>query len=268
MTARSITSWNSRKPSARQIFSTFRFIGAADRQTADGLASALDRKIETVGNLKMAARVTAPPADKVSAFRTAVSRPILLAASTHPGEDEFALKAFASLRASIPNALLVIVPRHPDRGDAIVSLARSEAFDVQQWSKDRAAPAPGTSVLVADTIGELLFWYAASDAVYLGGATKPDAGGHNAIEPAQLGKRVFTGPHGFNFRETFDLLAANGALVIGDTPEALAAFWTIDLTAEAVTAPASDIFDAFRAPFDTTIDAILAMLPPKAAGYA
>ena len=93
MTTKSLTNWNSRKPSARSIFSAFAFIGAADRQTADGLASAIDRPIPIIGNLKMAVSVKAPPADKVDAFRNAVGRPIILAASTHPGEDEFALDA-------------------------------------------------------------------------------------------------------------------------------------------------------------------------------
>jgi 3-deoxy-D-manno-octulosonic-acid transferase len=268
MTTKSLTSWNSRKPSAREIFAAFRFIGAADRQTAEGLGSAINREIAPVGNLKMAARVTPPPRDKVEALRDAVARPILLAASTHPGEDTFALDAFEKIRAAIPNALLVIVPRHPDRGDAIVAEVRGRNLHVQQWSKDRAPPSPATNVLVADTIGELLFWYAAADAVYLGGATKPDVGGHNAIEPVQLGKRVFTGPHGFNFRETFELLAKDNALVIGNTPDELAAFWTIQLTAEAALIPSPDLFDAFRAPFDKTVGAIVAMLPAKAAADA
>lgn len=265
MTTKSLDSWNGRKPSAREIFSTFQFIGAADRQTADGLASALAREIATVGNLKMAARVTPPPQDKVDAFVKAVARPIVLAASTHPGEDAFALDAFEPLRISAPNALLVIVPRHPDRGDAIVSEVQARGLSVQQWSKDRTPPAAGTSVLVADTIGELIFWYAVANAVYLGGATKPDIGGHNAIEPAQLGKRVFTGPHGFNFRETFDILAQNNALMIGDMPGQLADFWSFELTGQSTTPVSPTLFDAFRAPFDRTVDAVVAMLPPKAA---
>jgi 3-deoxy-D-manno-octulosonic-acid transferase len=265
MTTKSLTSWNSRKPSARELFATFQFIGAADRATAEGLATATGRYITTIGNLKMAARVTPPPSDKIDAFVKAVSRPIVLAASTHPGEDAFALDAFAPLRISAPNALLVIVPRHPDRGDAIVSEARERGVNVQQWSKDRTPPKADTNVLVADTIGELLFWYATANAVYLGGATKPDVGGHNAIEPAQLGKRVFTGPHGFNFRETFELLAQNNALMIGDMPGQLADFWAFQLTADRAQLLPPTLFDAFRAPFDHTIEAITAMLPPKAA---
>lgn len=268
MTRKSLDSWNSRKSSAREIFAAFQFIGAADRQTADGLRAATGREIASVGNLKMATRVTPPPQDKVAAFVKAVGRPILLAASTHPGEDAFALDAFAAMRVSTPDALLVIVPRHPDRGSAIIDEASERGFAVQQWSKDRTTPVPGINVLVADTIGELLFWYAAAGAVYLGGATMPDIGGHNAIEPAQLGKRVFTGPHGYNFRETFEILAQNSALMIGDMPGQLADFWFAELNGPGAQRLPPTLFDTFRAPFDRTIEAILAMLPPKAASDA
>jgi 3-deoxy-D-manno-octulosonic-acid transferase len=265
MTTRSLTNWNSRKPSARSIFSAFTFIGAADRQTADGLASAIDRPIPIIGNLKMAVNVNAPPADKVDAFRSAVARPIILAASTHPGEDEFALDAFAELRKTSRNVLLVIVPRHPERGSAIVDLVRQRGLTAQQWSQARTPPAPATDVLVADTIGELVFWYATSDSTYLGGATMPGIGGHNAIEPAQLGKRVFTGPHGFNFLETFNTLGAANALIIGKHTEELAAFWRSELTAKSQPIATDRLFAAFRAPFDQTVAAIIASLPPASA---
>ena len=267
MTTRSIDSWNSRKSSARALFGAFQFIGAADRQTAEGLGRATGHEITTVGNLKMAARITPPPQDKVVAFVKAISRPILLAASTHPGEDAFAIEAFAALRVSTPDALLVIVPRHPDRGSTIVDEARGRGFTVQQWSKERSPPQQGTSVVVADTMGELLFWYAVAGGIYLGGATNQDVGGHNAVEPAQLGKRVFTGPHGYNFRETFEILAQNDALVIGKTAVQLADFWRAELSARSAPIRAA-LFDDFRAPFDRTIEAILAMLPTKAASDA
>jgi 3-deoxy-D-manno-octulosonic-acid transferase len=267
MTTRSIDSWNSRKSSARALFGAFQFIGAADRQTAEGLGRATGHEITTVGNLKMAARITPPPQDKVVAFVKAIGRPILLAASTHPGEDAFAIEAFAAFRISTPDALLVIVPRHPDRGSTIIDEARGRGFTVQQWSKERSPPQQGTSVVVADTMGELLFWYAVAGGIYLGGATKQDVGGHNAVEPAQLGKRVFTGPHGYNFRETFEILAQNDALVIGETAGQLADFWRAELSGRSAPLRAG-LFDDFRAPFDRTIEAILATLPTKAASDA
>lgn len=260
MTTKTLTSWNSRKTSARELFAAFNFIGAADRQTADGLGPALARTIAPVGNLKMATRITPPPAEKVAGFRAALARPVLLAASTHPGEDAFALDAFQQVRETHANALLIIVPRHPDRGADIVAQVRARNLACQQWSTDRTTPAPDTDVLVADTIGELLFWFALADTIYLGGATAEGVGGHNAIEPAQLGKRVFTGPHGFNFKDTFDVLGRASALVIGNAQDELAAYWRDELEGGLPPLDASDLFAGFQAPFDITVDAIVAML--------
>jgi 3-deoxy-D-manno-octulosonic-acid transferase len=120
-------------------------------------------------------------------------------------------------------------------------------------------------VLVADTMGELLFWYSASDAVFLGGATAEGIGGHNPVEPAQLGKRVFTGPHGFNFRETFEQLEQAGALTIGRTHQELAGYWISALDKAMPMPVLGSAFSAATAPFEKTLDAIEAMLPKDAA---
>ena len=198
----------------------------------------------------------------VASFRGGVNgRPIVLAASTHPGEDEFARDAFAEVRIRKSGALMIVVPRHPNRGDAITSLMRESGMTTQQWSKDKSPPTADIDVLVADTIGEVLFWYAVSDAVYLGGATAEGGGGHNPVEPIQLGKRVFTGPHGFNFRETFEALEKTGALIVGRSYQELSDYW-IDALDEAQPAPLlGAFFTASRAPFEQTLDAIIAMLP-------
>lgn len=262
MTGKTLRSWNKRKASARAVFATFGFIGAADQLTADGVQSATDKRVSVVGNLKTAAAIATPSASAVEDFRKgANARPIVLAASTHPGEDEFALDAFTEVRVRNPGVLMILVPRHPDRGDAIVTLMRERGMTTQQWSKDKSPPGADVDVLVADTIGELIFWYAVSDAVYLGGATSEGIGGHNPIEPAQLGKRVFTGPHGFNFRETFDALQETGALVIGNSYQELTDYWlnALDIAQPAPTLGA--FFTASRAPFEQTLDAIDAMLP-------
>ena len=262
MTTRTLRNWNKRKPSARAVFSTFGFIGAADQLTADGVQSAIDRRITVVGNLKTASAVAAPSAAAVENFRTRMNaRPIVLAASTHPGEDEFALDAFTELRMRKPGVMMILVPRHPDRGDAITAMMRERGMTTQQWSKEKTPPGADIDVLVADTIGELLFWYAISDAVYLGGATAEGIGGHNPVEPVQLGKRVFTGPHGFNFRETFDALQETGALVIGATYQELTDYWINALDIAQPAPILGAFFTASRAPFEPTLDAIDRMLP-------
>lgn len=262
MTQKTLRGWNRRSSSARKLFETFGFIGAADQATADGLGSALGSRIETVGNLKTQAVIEAPPGEKVAAFRDATGgRPIVLAASTHPGEDEFAADAFTEVRIRKPGALMILVPRHPERGSSIVALLRERGFTTAQWSKDKTPPGPDVDVLVADTIGELLFWYACSDAVYLGGATVEGIGGHNPVEPAQLGKRVFTGPHGFNFAEMFDAMVPAGALVIGRTSQELSDYWLAALDESQPSPVMGAHFADSRAPFERTLDAIAAMLP-------
>jgi 3-deoxy-D-manno-octulosonic-acid transferase len=190
-------------------------------------------------------------------------RPIVLAASTHPGEDEFALDAFMDLRTRIPNAMLILVPRHPERGTAIVGMSRTRGFNVQQWSSTKSAPSARIDVIVADTIGELMFWYAVSNAVYLGGATAEGIGGHNPSEPAQLGKRVFTGPFGFNFKETFDTLEKLDALKIGTEPRQLSDWWASEIGVTISNPALKPFFDTARAEFDTTVAAILSMLDKR-----
>ncbi len=263
MTDRTLRNWNATRASAREIFSAFRFLGAADAATANGLGEVLGRCIEVVGNLKRASAIEPPPAEQVAAWRSFIgNRRVLLAASTHPGEDELALAAFAEVRTHDPGALLIVVPRHPERGAALVPLARSCALKGQLRSSDPSPPAPDIDVLVADTIGELLFWYAAADAIYLGGANAEDVGGHNAIEPAQLGKRVFTGPHGYNFRDTFEALKQAGVLAIGESAHELADYWLAALADRGPIPSLAGFFLEARAPFEASLEAVLAMLGP------
>jgi 3-deoxy-D-manno-octulosonic-acid transferase len=116
-------------------------------------------------------------------------------------------------------------------------------------------------------MGELLFWYAAADAVYLGGATVEGVGGHNPVEPAQLGKRVFTGPYGFNFRETFEALEKADALKIGTSANELADWWLAEIESTQPMPVLGSFFSVAQAPLEQTLGAVLAMLP-KAPAHA
>jgi 3-deoxy-D-manno-octulosonic-acid transferase len=266
MTTKTLSGWKSRASSAREIFSTFNFIGAADDATAKGLADVLARPIGVVGNLKRAANVAAAPPEQVSTWRRELGdRPIFLAASTHPGEDEFALDAFAEARKQAPGALLIIAPRHPARGPAIADLVRQRGLSARLRSLDPALPTAEIDVLVADTMGEMMLWYALSDGIYLGGATAAGVGGHNPIEPAQLGKHVFTGPHGFNFAEVFDTLKSAGAITIGETPSQLSAFWLRQLGGHIQGVTLERFFLESQAPFEASLAAVMQMLPAAAA---
>ncbi len=267
LTERSLQSWQRRRDAARKIFSAFDFIGAADTATQTGLSRILDREITAVGNLKLLGKVE--PADPVVASNWLAAlgrRPVCVAASTHPGEDIIALEAFATVRQNVPAALLIIAPRHPARGGSIRDLALTRGFAAQLRSQDRDAPLPMVEVLVADTLGELPLWYAIGPAVFLGGASVSDVGGHNPVEPLTLGRPVMSGPHGFNFREIFDALQQRGLVTIGESSADLARYWRDALEAP----PTGDLerlntfLESARQPYDQTLAAILSRLPNSA----
>ena len=140
----------------------------------------------------------------------ATGRPVWIAASTHAGEDESVLAAHRQLRASHPDALLILVPRHPERFDSVFELCQQQGFTTIRRSTGQDITAT-TSVLLGDTMGELLFLYALADVAFVGGSLVPN-GGHNLLEPAALAKPVLSGPHLFNFLEIAALLRNAGAL--------------------------------------------------------
>jgi 3-deoxy-D-manno-octulosonic-acid transferase len=141
----------------------------------------------------------------------AAERPVWIAASTHAGEDEIVLAAHRRLLAERPDALLILVPRHPERFDSVHVLCRREGFATVRRSSGEPVRA-GDQVLLGDTMGELLFLYALADVAFVGGSLVPN-GGHNLLEPAALGLPVLSGPHVFNFLEIAAQLRRAGGLV-------------------------------------------------------
>ncbi len=148
-------------------------------------------------------------------------RPVLVAASTHPGEDEQILDAFAAVRAHYPEALLVLVPRHPERFDSVAGLCRGRGWQVLRRSAAQA-PAAGDDILLGDTMGELLLLLSAARVAIIGGSLV-EHGGHNVLEAAAWGVPVVTGPWMFNFEEISRLLVAAGAMIRLEQPAQLPA---------------------------------------------
>ncbi len=140
----------------------------------------------------------------------AQERPVWIAASTHDGEDEVVLAAHRRLLTGHPDALLILVPRHPERFNSVFELCRQQGFSTIRRSTGEPVTAD-TSVLLGDTMGELLFLYALADSAFVGGSLVPN-GGHNLLEPAALAKPVISGPHLFNFLEIAAQLRSAGAL--------------------------------------------------------
>lgn len=165
----------------------------------------------------------------------AAGRPMWVAGSTHAGEDEIVLEAHAGVRRKHPGALLAIAPRHPNRFDEVAAGLERARVSFRRRSREASATtaptaafattAPAASdpeVLLVDTLGELLDFYAAGDVAFVGGSLVP-IGGHNLLEPAALGKPVLTGPHNSNGAEVAKLLISRGAAKVVTDAEQLRA---------------------------------------------
>ena len=170
--------------------------------------------VEVTGSIKFDLSVDAQLQVRASQLRDewgATQRPVWIAASTHAGEDEIILAAHRQLLASFPQALLILVPRHPERFASVFELCKREGFASVRRSLEEAVTAQ-TQVLLGDTLGELLFLYALADLAFVGGSLVEN-GGHNLLEPAALGKPLLSGPHLFNFLEIAAQLRSAGDLL-------------------------------------------------------
>lgn len=202
--------WRARPQAARRLLGGFDLILAQDTRAAERFA-ALGATVAGLADLKFGA---APlPADPGALERLRprfADRPLLLAASTHPGEDEIVLDAYAALPG---RPRLVIVPRHPERGGAIADLARARGLSTRLRSAEPdAQPA---EVLVADTLGELGLWFRLADLAVVAGGLVPGIGGHNPLEPARLSCPILSGPHVDNWLTAYgELSAVDGVTLV------------------------------------------------------
>ena len=179
--------------------------------------------VEVTGSIKFDLTIDPQLLQRATELRSqwqALERPVWIAASTHEGEDEVVLDAHRRLLGSHSDALLILVPRHPERFNSVFDLCQREGFATVRRSTGANVDAQ-TSVLLGDTMGELLFLYALADSAFVGGSLVPN-GGHNLLEPAALAKPVLSGPHLFNFLDIAAQLREAGALAEVDDAEGLA----------------------------------------------
>jgi 3-deoxy-D-manno-octulosonic-acid transferase len=134
----------------------------------------------------------------------------LIGASTHEGEESQLLDLYQQLKRVLPELLLVLVPRHPERFRPVSQLVGRRGLKVARRSKGDACSLD-TDVYLGDTMGELLIMYQASDVVFVGGSLVGH-GGHNPMEPAALAKPILTGPHTFNFSEIMKMMVDAGSV--------------------------------------------------------
>jgi 3-deoxy-D-manno-octulosonic-acid transferase len=210
LSEKSFRGWSRLPGLAARVLSCFEECLAQDTAVASRLTALGARSVRITGSLKADAPPLPVDNAALEAFREAVNlRPLFLAASTHPGEDEIVLDVSVSLRNLKSDALTVIVPRHPHRGPEIEALAHARGFSVVRRAAG-ALPSPTTQVYIADTLGELGLFYRTTNFAFLGGSLVPH-GGQNPLEAARLRTAVLAGPYTQNFKEIFDvLLAAQG----------------------------------------------------------
>lgn len=178
-------------------------------------------RVQALGNLKFDALEAPAPSASLRQLLSAVGgRPLWVVGSTVDGEEAHVLAAFRRLRETLPEAALLIAPRHPERFGLVPALVAAAGLSAVRRSALGDAAWNGRDVLVLDTLGELAQVYAYATVVFVGGSLAP-AGGHNVLEPAVAGKAVVVGPHMENFQEIADQFLAEQALVQVDSAEAL-----------------------------------------------
>jgi 3-deoxy-D-manno-octulosonic-acid transferase len=184
-------------------------VAAADQHSAAHLLTlgVPPSQIQITGNLKFDVAAP-PPRQDVPSLWPKGARDALVAGSTHEGDEELLLSLWPTLQAAHPRALLVLVPRHPQRFDAVASrLAQSGLRWVRQSSGQ--AVETSTQVLLVDAMGQLMHWYAQAHVCLVGGTFAP-VGGHNPLEPLSLGQPIVFGPHTHNAASLFADIAASG----------------------------------------------------------
>ncbi len=260
MSPASLRRWTSWRAAGKRLLGAFAYVSAADVRTGAALSDLRGREVPVLGNLKLAA---APPridlAERAALAAQIGARPLWLAASTHQGEDQIILGAHERLRAIYPDALLVLVPRHPERGAAIAALAGGAP------RRALGAKIGDGPVYVADTIGELGLFYDLAPAALVAGSLLPRLKGHNPVEPAKLGAAIVSGPYVESFQDLFDALAqAGGASIVGDDvaiANAIGQMWRDQPARAAQVEAAQTIVARGAAALEETLVQLTALLP-------
>ncbi len=193
------------------------------------------------------------------------NRPVWIAASTHDGEEEQVLEAHRQICATIPNLLLVLVPRHPERFSVVRELIQKRGFEVVSRT-DGNACGIATGVFLVDTMGEVPLFYAASDLAFVGGSLVP-VGGHNLLEPAVQGLPIITGRHVFNAQDVADMFIDREACRVVDGSADLARtveeLLTNPAAASVLGKHARAVLDENRGALDRLLDVLEPLLDPR-----
>ncbi len=222
---KSVKSYRKLLPLFRETLSHGIVIAAQTTADAERFLSlgAAPERTEVTGNIKFDIELAASINSDGRALREAQfpGRPVWIAASTHEGEEAQVLAAHRRVLETAPEALLILVPRHPQRFAGVRDLVAKRGFRVVSRTEQRAVPAD-CPVLLGDTMGEVPLFYAAADVAFVGGSLAP-IGGHNLLEPAAVSVAMLAGPHNFNAQEIADMFVQRGGCRLVDSSDELAA---------------------------------------------
>ena len=197
----------------RRVLGFFTALGMQSSGDAARIArlGAAEKKVSVVGSLKFAASHTDNGGRKIVSVRDP-GRHLVVAGSSHRGEEEILLKAFTSVRARFPKLSLVLAPRHPERFAEVERLLSNSPFAFRRKSRLAAEDYFAQDILLLDTVGELPDFFAAGDIAFVGGSLV-NGGGHNVLEPARFQKPILFGPHMTNFKGIAEEMKRAGAAI-------------------------------------------------------
>jgi len=266
MTKRSFRRWRLSPGLARTLFGSFSLVLAQNEGLARRFATLGARSAIAAGNLKVDAPPPPVDADELARLKGALEgRAVLVAASTHDGEERIIADAHLRLARAIPGMCTIIVPRHPERGGAVAEMLRGCGLAVARRSLGQL-PDADKDAYVADTIGELGIFYKLAPVAFIGGSLH-NRGGQNPIEAVRQDAAVLVGPHWHNFADAYGaLLRHNGAIIVHSAEEITAAVHKLLTNAEelgGMRARAHAALGAISGALPRTIEALLRHLPSE-----
>lgn len=264
LSRRSFRRWGHLMPIARRLFGAFDLVLAQSARHAKRFSRLGAKESLGIGNLKF----DAPPPPVIeteqAALRGAIGdRPVILAASTHAGEDETVAEVHRRLRAQSPGLLTIIAPRHPVRAPQLAASLAAEGLSVALRS-EAGVPEPHVELFIADTIGELGLLYSLAPVAFIGGSLIPH-GGQNPVEAIKLASAVVTGPHWHNFEQVYrNLIAADGCMEVADADDLADALSLLLADAErrqAMMGRADEVLETMTGALEETLAHLERLLP-------
>lgn len=223
-------------------------------------------RIEVTGTIKYDLQLPVDFEQQLAALKESLGlgeRPIWIAASTHEGEDLPLLLAHQQVLAKQPNTLLILVPRHPQRFDAVAELITAQGLSLARRGLQQPITAT-TQVYLGDTLGEMLLFYALADLAFVAGSLEP-IGGHNLLEPAAVGVPVITGPNLQNFSEVAEMLREAGALKevqqTDELPALLQQLWQDKSSCQTLITAAQQVVEANKGAMQKQLTLVESLLP-------